>query len=71
MDNSQLMTEKQRRQVDKRISRFGIEAVKKYVERFFDKVDINCLTKQQAQKIITGMPMPNYIFGVYKRDYKS
>lgn len=51
-NHSQLMTEKQRRQIDKRISRFGIEAVQKYAERFFDKVDIHCLTKQQAQKIM-------------------
>ena len=70
-NHEQSMTEKQKYQINKRILCFGLEAVQKYTEQFFGVIDISCLTKQQAQKIITGMPILNNVFGVYGRDFKT
>jgi hypothetical protein len=63
------MTEKQRNQIEKRIKYFGQDEVQRYISFFFPNADINNLTKEQAQKVITGMRMNTIITNVYGRDY--
>lgn len=66
----EMMTEKQKKQVEKRILHFGVDKVKSYIHRFFPNADVYNLTKVEAQKIITGMTLPCEIRGVYGRDFK-
>lgn len=73
MKNMEITT-KQANRVNKIINVFGEHAVQSYIRRFYENADINHLSRQEAQKIITGfdhkMPCP-VIRGVFGRDYRS
>lgn len=65
------ITLKQQNRVNKIIEFLGIDYVTEYINRFFQPVDMNNLTKDQAQKIITGLAhkLPRKpVFMVYGRD---
>lgn len=64
-------TTKQIKLVNKIINHLGEERTIAYLSYFFTKVDINNLTKTQAQKLITGKQhiLPTKpVYGVYGRD---
>lgn len=44
------MTEKQKKQVEKRILHFGVDKVKSYVHMFFPNADICGMTKLKLRK---------------------
>lgn len=64
------MTDKQKIRVKKIIDFLGTEYVKSYIQHFYTDVDIDNLTKECAQKIITGLGhrLCRPITGVYLRD---
>lgn len=59
----------QLKRVQKIIDYFGEEKVAQYIEQFYPDVNLNSLTREQSQKIITGMIIPNAVYGVHGRDY--
>ena len=62
-------TEKQKRLIKKRIEYFGEEKVFLYAKNFFPELqNLKNISKEQAQKIITGLMIPHVIHGVYGRD---
>lgn len=66
-----MMTEKQEGRVMAIIAYFGWTRVQEYVTRFYPDADPGRLTKEQAQKIITGLTMRipvKHVTGVYGRD---
>lgn len=66
-------TEKQLKRVEIIIDYFGYQDIKKYIEKYFKNVDMNSLTKEQAQKIISGwdMRIPRKpIRNVFGRDFR-
>ena len=66
-------TEKQLKRVEIIIDYFGYQDIKKYIEKYFKNVDMNSLTKEQAQKIISGWDMRitrQHIRNVFGRDFR-
>lgn len=62
-------TEKQKRLIKKRIQYFGEEKVLLYEKHFFSELqNLENISREQAQKIITGLRIPRVIRGVYGRD---
>lgn len=50
-----MITEKQASQLHKIVSHFGEEHVQSYIWHFYPDAVLSDLTKEQAQKIITGL----------------
>lgn len=62
-------TEKQKRLIKKRIQYFGEEKVLFYEKYFFPELqNLENISREQAQKIITGLRIPRVIRGVCGRD---
>ena len=62
-------TEKQKRLIKKRIQYFGEEKVLFYEKHFFPELqNLENISREQAQKIITGLRIPRVIRGVCGRD---
>ena len=57
------------RHVQKIVNHFGEDAVASYLKQFYPDANINCLTKEQARKIIVGITIPNAVYGVRGRDF--
>lgn len=63
-------TEKQLNQINKRIKLYGEKKIQSYIQYFFPDADLKHLSRQEAQKIITGIQLPAPpITGVYGRDF--
>ena len=65
-------TEKQMKRVNQIIDYIGHDTIQKYIKKYYVKVDMNNLSKEQAQKIISGwdMKLPRKpINGVFGRDF--
>ena len=62
-------SEKQKRLIKKRIQYFGEEKVLFYEKHFFPELqNLENISREQAQKIITGLRIPRVIRGVCGRD---
>lgn len=62
-------TEKQKRLIKKRIQYFGEEKVLFYEKHFLPELqNLENISREQAQKIITGLRIPRVIRGVCGRD---
>lgn len=62
-------TEKQKRLIKKRIQYFGEEKVLFYEKHFSPELqNLENISREQAQKIITGLRIPRVIRGVCGRD---
>lgn len=69
-----IATEKQVKRVKIIINYFGRKDVKEYIDKYFKNVDMDNLTKEQAQKIISGwdMRIPRKpVRNVYGRDFNT
>lgn len=67
-----LATDKQLKRVRAIIDYFGYEDINKYINKYFKNADMDLLTKEQAQKIISGwdMKIPRKpICNVFGRDF--
>lgn len=65
-------TLKQQKIVNKIIDHLGIDYVTKYINNFYKVIDMKNLTREQAQKIITGLSHKlsrKPILNVYGRDF--
>lgn len=64
-------TDKQKNAIKKIINHIGKESVEKYLDKFFPGRNLNNMTREQAQKIITGLShkVPRKpVYRVYGRD---
>lgn len=62
-------TEKQKKLIQGRIKYFGEEKVLLYAKHFFPELrNLENISREQTQKIITGLRIPRVIRGVYGRD---